>query len=148
MSEDPFPDISQAGTRSILVVDDTTAVRHAVSRLLSHSGFRIFEAASAIEALEVLETARTPISLGLVDVVMPDMNGVELVRIIRERWPRLPVLFMSAFQGEVLVREGLGDPSVIFLAKPFTREELLEKISYALRTTPGRNRENSDADRQ
>src|SRR6266511_718674 len=121
-----------AGAQAVLVVDDVRIVRHVTSRVLSESGYRVFEAASAAEALEMLETARR-IDLVIVDVVMPGVSGVSLVRRIQEKWPGMKVLFMSAYQAEVLVREGLERPNVIFLAKPFTREELLGKVTAALR---------------
>jgi len=90
-------------------------------------------AGSAAEALEVLQTARQPIHVVLVDVVMPEVNGVDLVRLIQEQWPDVRVVFMSAYPAEVLVREGLEHPNVLFLAKPFTRDELLARVGSALR---------------
>jgi two-component system cell cycle sensor histidine kinase/response regulator CckA len=124
---------SLAGTHTILVVDDVGVVRKAAFRLLSEAGYRVFEAGSAGEAIEVLSTARRPIDLIMVDVVMPEVNGVDLVRIVREEWPSVNVLFMSAHPAEILVREGLEHPSVMFLAKPFTRDELINKVSTSLR---------------
>ena len=59
---------------------------------------------------------------------MPEVNGVDLIHVLREQWPKTRVLFMSAFPAEVLVREGLDNPDVMFLAKPFTRDELLTKV--------------------
>lgn len=117
--------------RSVLVVDDVGVVRQAVFRFLSEAGARVFEAASLGEALEVLGTARPAVQLVITDVVMPEMNGVDLARVIREQWPATSVLFMSAFPAEVLVREGLENPSVLFLAKPFTRDELMGKVQQA-----------------
>jgi len=125
-----------AGAQTVLVVDDVRVVRRVTYRLLSEAGYRVFEAASAAEAVEVLATAQRPIDLVIVDVIMPAVGGVELVRYIRTRWPALRVLFMSAYQAEVLVREGLERPNVIFLAKPFTRDELLDKVTAALRREP------------
>ena len=78
---------------------------------------RVFEAASVGEALEVLSTARPPMNLVITDVVMPEVNGVDLSHVIREQWPATRVLFMSAFPAEVLVREGLDNPDVMFLAE-------------------------------
>jgi two-component system cell cycle sensor histidine kinase/response regulator CckA len=132
-----------AGTHTILVVDDIGVVRKAAFHLLSEAGHRVFEAASAAEALEVLEMARQPVNLVIVDVVMPEVNGVDLVRLIYDRWPAVRVLFMSAFPAEVLVREGLEHPNVMFLAKPFTRDELLAKVEAALRSEPKPNGEKS-----
>jgi len=127
---------------SVLVVDDVGVVRRAVFRFLSEAGYRVFEAASAGEALEVLSTARPAVQLVITDVVMPEVNGVDLVRLIREDWAGTRVLYMSAFPAEVLVREGLSHPNVLFLAKPFTRDELIAKVEEALRV-PRRNGEES-----
>lgn len=133
---------SRTTPRTILVVDDTGVVRASAFRLLSEEGYRVFEAESAMEALEVLQTARPPIDLVLVDVVMPSVSGVDLVRMIHARWPGTPVVYMSAYQAEVLVREGLEDPNVVFLAKPFTRDELLARVTQGI-TNKRRNDEQS-----
>jgi two-component system, cell cycle sensor histidine kinase and response regulator CckA len=133
---DSTPDLPLAGARTILVVDDVGVVRKAACRLLSEAGYRVFEAGSATEALEVLAISRQPIDLVLVDVVMPDMGGVELARLICEEWPAVRILFMSAYAAEILVREGLEHPNVFFLAKPFTRSELMDKVVTALRVRP------------
>jgi CheY-like chemotaxis protein len=135
--------LSPLAGRSVLVVDDVGVVRQAVFRFLSEAGARVFEAASLGEALEVLGTARPAVQLMITDVVMPDMNGVDLARVIREQWPATAVLFMSAFPAEVLVREGLANPDVLFLAKPFTRDELMGKVSQALTQAGKRNGEKS-----
>jgi two-component system, cell cycle sensor histidine kinase and response regulator CckA len=126
-----------AGARTILVVDDVGVVRKAAFHLLSEAGYRVFEAASAAEAMEVLATSRPPIDLAIVDVIMPDVGGVDLVRLIREEWPMVRVLFMSAHPAEILVREGLEHAGVSFLAKPFTRSELMDKVTSVLRSHAG-----------
>lgn len=123
--------------RTVVVVDDAGVVRRLSFRVLSESGFRVFEAAGAVEALEVLSMLHGRVDLVLVDVVMPEVNGVDLVRLIRERWERPAILFMSAHPAEVLAREGLKDLRVQFLAKPFTRDELLGAIKRALEIHAG-----------
>lgn len=135
--------LSPLAGRSVLVVDDVGVVRQAVFRFLSEAGARVFEAASLGEALEVLGTARPAVQLVITDVVMPEMNGVDLARVIREQWPTTIVLFMSAFPAEVLVREGLENPDVLFLAKPFTRDELMGKVQQAFMQAGTRNGEAS-----
>ena len=139
--------LSPLAGRSVLVVDDVGVVRQAVFRFLSEAGARVFEAASIGEALEVLETARPPVQLVITDVVMPEMNGVDLARVVREQWPATTVLFMSAFPAEVLVREGLENPDVLFLAKPFTRDELIGKVHQALAPRAARSGEASRRER-
>ena len=139
MTNDQRQDIRLAGAHTILVVDDVGVVRKAAFHLLSEAGYRVFEAGSAAEALEVLATSRQPIDLAIVDVVMPDVSGVDLVRLIREEWPAVRVLFMSAHPAEILVREGLDHPGVFFLAKPFTRSELMAKVESVLRSKRAQN---------
>lgn len=134
MTDDQIRDFQLAGAHTILVVDDVGVVRKVAFRLLSDAGYRVFEAASAAEALEVLATARQPIDLAVVDVVMPDVSGADLVRLIHEEWPGVRILFMSAHPAEILVREGLDHPGVFFLAKPFTRTELMQKVEAVLRS--------------
>lgn len=125
-----LPDVRHAP--SILVVDDQPTVRRMAHRLLSEWGFRVFEAESGEEAIEVLETARAGIQLVIVDVVMPLADGVQVTSMIRERWPGQRTLYMSAHPAEVLVEYGLTELDAPFLAKPFTRDELLRKVSDAL----------------
>jgi two-component system, cell cycle sensor histidine kinase and response regulator CckA len=125
-----LPDVRSAP--SILVVDDTPTVRRMAHRLLSEWGFRVFEAESGEEAIEVLETAKGGIQLVMVDVILPLSDGIQVTRRILERWPSQRTLYMSAHPAEVLARHGLTELTVPFLAKPFTRDELLNKVSEAL----------------
>ena len=113
------------------MVDDAGVVRRLAYRLLAEAGYRVFEAGSAVEALEVVSLAHGRIDVVLIDVVMPEVNGVDLARMLHERAPAANIVFMSAFPAEVLAREGLSDLRVRFLAKPFTREELLGAVAGA-----------------
>src|SRR3954462_4095573 len=80
-----LPDVRNSP--SILVVDDQPTVRRMAHRLLSEWGFRVFEAESGEEAMEVLETAHAGVQLVIVDVVMPLLDGVQVTQRIQERWP-------------------------------------------------------------
>lgn len=124
----PFP---AAGT-TILVVDDERVTRRVAYRILSEEGYRVFEAASAEEALSVLDMAHRYIHLVILDVKMPEVDGVQLGGQILARWPSLRLLYMSAHPAEVLIEHGLTDFIVRFLAKPFTRDELLGKTQQTL----------------
>lgn len=125
-----LPDVRSAP--SILVIDDQPTVRRMAHRLLSEWGFRVFEAESGEEGIEVLETARSGIQLVIVDVVMPLADGVQITRRIRELRPGQRILYMSAHPAEVLMEYGLTKLDAPFLAKPFTRDELLTKVSESL----------------
>ena len=120
---------------TILVVDDDRTVRRAVQLLLSEAGYRVFEAENGQEALDVL-SEHAAVDVVLTDVVMPRVNGVALVDVLRQEQPHQRVIYMSAHPAEVLVRYNAADLTTPFLAKPFTRAQLLAKIQHAL-VTPG-----------
>ena len=137
------------GSHTVLVVDDAGVVRRLAYRLLSEAGYRVFEAGSAVEAVEVVSLANGRVDAVLIDVVMPEVNGVDLARMIQERAPDIGIVFMSAYPAEVLVREGLHDLRVAFLGKPFTREDLLRVVDAAVRFGARRaNGEAREADRR
>ncbi|HUR95713.1 MAG TPA: response regulator [Gemmatimonadales bacterium] len=117
---------------TILVVDDERVTRRVAYRILSEEGYRVFEAASAEEAMSVMDMAHRYVHLVLLDVVMPAVDGVELGRRVLARWPSLRLLYMSAYPAQVLQEHGLTDLRVKFLAKPFTHDELLGKVQECL----------------
>ncbi len=80
----------------------------------------------------MLSQARGRVDLVMVDVVMPECDGVQLVRRILEEWPGQRILYMSAHPAEVLMQHGLSSLDAPFLAKPFTRDEVLAKVREAL----------------
>lgn len=123
---------------TVLVVDDLRLARRIAVRILSEEGYRVLEADGAEEALEVLSEAHGRVDLVILDVVMPKVDGVALTKSIRAEWPNQRLLYMSAHPAEILARHGLNDLNVPFLAKPYTRSELLAKVNSAMRH-PGEN---------
>lgn len=130
----PFP----KPATTILVVDDQRFARRVAYRILSEAGYRVLEAEDGEEALDALHSIRTPVDLLMIDVVMPGLDGVELARRVWERWPEKRILFMSGYAAEVLAEHGLAYLNVPFLAKPYTRTEVLTWVRVALerRQTP------------
>ena len=122
----PRPDRPPGGY-TILVVDDEEAVRRLASRMITWMGNQALEARHAREALATIEEHNGPIHLVLTDMKMPGMNGRELGRIIEQRWPGKPILYMSGFASEVF-RDGLLEPGAPFLAKPFTQDDLASRV--------------------
>ena len=116
---------------TVLVVDDDAIVRRVVQGHLSDAGYRIFEAEDGQEALEVLERNGS-LDLVIVDMVMPRLNGPGLIAELMRRRPSQSVLLISAYPAE---RETVEErqPSHPFLPKPFTRDQLLAKVSEAAR---------------
>ena len=119
------------GRGTVLVAEDEEGVRDVVRRVLERGGYRVLTAADGAEALEVLEAARQadePLDLLLTDVVMPGMNGLDLADRISEAHPGLPVLFMSGYNESEALRKRTSEDPEVFLAKPFSPDELLERV--------------------
>jgi two-component system, cell cycle sensor histidine kinase and response regulator CckA len=117
---------------TVLVVDDERISRRVASRMLRELGLRVLEADGAEEALDVFRISQRPIDLVLLDVVMPETDGVELARQILAHRPGQRILFMSAHPAEVLAEHGLQDLEVSFLAKPYSMDELRSKVREAM----------------
>ena len=126
----PAPAGSALGT--ILVVEDEDTVRELVRKVLERRGFRIHSAANGHAALELAARLREPIHLLLTDVVMPELNGRELVERLKLSHPGLQVVFMSGYTDDALASRGALGPEVRFLAKPFATRDLLKTVQEAL----------------
>jgi signal transduction histidine kinase len=115
----------------ILVVEDETMVRKTTVSGLRELGYTVVHAGLPREALAILD-ARPEIALLFTDVVLPDMSGRELADLARAKAPRLRVLFTTGYTRNAIVHNGLVDPGVAFLPKPFTLAQLAAKVSQAL----------------
>ena len=124
------------GSGSILVVEDEDMVRSVAERALSRQGYQVRTAANGEEALEILMQvpageASSSFDLLISDVMMPTMDGPTMVAHARERFPDLPILFMSGYAEEQL-RRSINLDNVSFLAKPFSVQQLAEAARDAL----------------
>ncbi len=117
-----------AGTR-ILVVEDDPRVSGATIGALEELGHHPIACASGQEALETL-VREDRIELVITDVMMPEMTGPELVRMVRERWPHIAILFVTGFVGEAGEAEELSGYDI--LRKPFTVDALSAAVGTAL----------------
>ncbi len=124
----PFP----KPATTILVVDDEPISRRVAYRVLSEEGYRVLEAETCSETLDALRLAQGRVDLVMIDVVIPEADGVAIGRHVLERWPDMKILYMSAHPAEVLARHGMTSLNVQFLAKPFTRGEVVDKVRAAL----------------
>lgn len=123
------------GHELVLLVEDEDELRRLVARELTWRGYHVMEASGGAEALEVASSLGEQVDLLVTDVVMPEMSGVELSRRLSERWPSLPVLFVSGhLQGGRAVGEHLAEGSEL-LAKPFTPDQLARRVRQVLDRT-------------
>lgn len=113
---------------TVLLVEDDDAVREAVRAGLEHLGCRVLAARSGKEALTLYERQRQEIGLLLTDMVMPDMGGLELVRMLREKHPNLPAVVMTGYPLERFFRETLARGALEWLQKPVDLNRLAEVL--------------------
>lgn len=116
-----------AGRGTVLVAEDEPSLQKLISRVLSREGYQVLIAADGLEALRLAQDHPGDIHLLVTDVIMPRMTGRELAERLSERWPMLPVLFISGYTDDVLESQGLGSDQH-FLSKPFTLEVLRRKV--------------------
>ena len=117
----------------ILIVDDDPIVLHSCVRILQSEDYGLVTATRVHEALEILENQT--FSLILLDIKMPDEDGLALIRKAGERGYEIPILVMSGFSTNETIRASLESGAHAFLSKPFTPEELLEAIKNILHTS-------------
>ncbi len=117
---------------TVLVVEDQPMLRNLVKRVLESHGYRTVVASDGATALEAAKTAIDRIALLVTDVVLPDLGGAEVAERLRAARPDLPVLFMSGYSRDAAEGRLLLTGRASFLPKPFTPNQLLEKVREAL----------------
>jgi PAS domain S-box-containing protein len=129
---EPRADLRVGGGETVLVVEDEATVQNAIRRILTRQGYTVLEARHGADALRVFDEAARPIDLVLTDLVMPEMNGRELVARLQARPNPPKVLVISGYDEQAALK---GEPLPLgteFLAKPFTLDGLLRSVRLAL----------------
>jgi DNA-binding NarL/FixJ family response regulator len=116
----------------VLVVDDHALVRRGMGHVIRECfpDAEVLEAGSATDALEKLSTGS--IDIALVDVRMPDADGLELLHDLKSRWPELPVIMLTSFDHAHYVRRALAEGAAGYMLKDATPEDLEQAINVAL----------------
>jgi DNA-binding NtrC family response regulator len=116
----------------VLVVDDEPAIRQFAARVLEEEGFGVLLARDGAEALDLF---RGGVGLGVVvsDIVMPRLNGVQLLESISTLRPELPVLLMSGYGTTQLAERGIASPCGV-LTKPFSSETLVAEVRRCIKS--------------
>ena len=137
---DEKPDVADVNTseqltsdlagRTILLVEDNEMVRNMVNDLLISQGFTVLAEEGPKQALKSSKGEK--IDLLLTDVVMPDMNGPELHKLLLKTHPGLKVIYMSGYTDNVIVHHGVLDKGINFIQKPFAVNDLADKIVTVL----------------
>ena len=119
----------------ILVIDDESIVLDSCRRILESEGFEVHLVPSADKALEALKN--DDFDLLLVDVKMPDHDGIYLMGEVKRKWQEIPIIVMSGYSTPETIAEGVKMGAAKFIAKPFTPDELLETILQVLKKEGG-----------
>src|SRR5215472_2772255 len=120
------------GSETILVAEDDRQVRDLTVAILKTCGYVVLDVENAHDAVRLCQQHGGEIHLFLTDVVMREMSGPELVRRLQEIRPTTKVLFMSGYTDSAIVHQGMLDPGIAFLPKPFTPAALAGKVRQVL----------------
>jgi CheY-like chemotaxis protein len=123
-------------SRTVLVVEDEPSIRQLIVKSLERHGYSVLQASGPIEALSLTATQTAQPDLLVTDLMVPCMDGRTFAARLREKWPALPVLYVSGFTGDpeltAQLSRGALPPNTRFLAKPFGTRDLLEAVSALL----------------
>lgn len=117
---------------TILLVEDEEPLREFGCVVLKRAGYEVVEASSGDEAIEICEQHKPAISLIFTDVIMPTMSGPELTRRLTKLYPGIPVLYTSGYTRSVVIENGSQAKDFEFLQKPYTSQELLQRLQQIL----------------
>jgi hypothetical protein len=120
------------GGEVVLVVEDEPQVRAPICRMLRNLGYFVLEADHGEHALQVMHEHHMPVHLVISDVMMPEMDGTQLVALLRSWYPSMRVLFISGYSAQYLEAKGDTVDGSAFLAKPFRLEVLSQRVRELL----------------
>lgn len=138
-TEDPVSPMTQGtatGSATILLVEDETAVRELSRQILLRQGYRVLTAASGPEAIRLMSETTETISMLVTDVMMPEMNGWQLVEQLLEHRPEMKVLFVSGYSRDRNMPNRLDPNRMAWLQKPFTPARLADRVHSMLKSSP------------
>ena len=124
------------GTETILVVEDEAPLRSIARRVLTRQGYRVLDAQDGHAALQLIAEYRGRIDLVVTDMVMPGLNGRALAERLAAAGCDAPVLYMSGYTDDDIVRRGLLQPGLAFLQKPFSPNSLAQAVRSTLEGVP------------
>jgi len=120
------------GNETILLVEDETMILDLTKKMLELEGYKVLPAKMPGEAVRLANEHAGEIHMLMTDVVMPEMNGKELSRILVSLYPNLKLLFMSGYTANVIAHHGVLEEGMHFIQKPFTRNDVAAMIREVL----------------
>jgi len=126
------PDTLPRGDETILIAEDDTAVRSMAARVLRLQGYKVIEAQSGGDAWLLADRHQGEIQLLLTDVIMPNMNGPEVAKLIKQKRPDMKVMYMSGYTPNAIVHDGILEPGIPYMQKPFRPKTLAQRVREVL----------------
>lgn len=120
------------GSETILLVEDDDTLRRITSRLIASHGYQVLESRNGSEAIGIVESGAQKIDLILSDMVMPELGGLEIWRIVHERYPSIRMLFMSGYLGDESKRSIIQKLGLTCISKPFEPRQILSAVRKEL----------------
>jgi two-component system, cell cycle sensor histidine kinase and response regulator CckA len=124
--------LPQKNSETILLVEDEEVVRELTSRILRDLGYGVLVASNGQEALDIAAKSIETIDLVISDIVMPQMGGKELVEKLLLMKPQIKLIYISGYTENSIVHQGVLDPNIDFLQKPFSYEAIAAKVRQVL----------------
>ena len=118
--------------KSIIVVEDEDSILTLITRVLEKSDYNVVSAENGKDAIDKIKTNPIVFDLLITDVVMPGMNGNELNDMVRQLYPEIKTIFMSGYTANIIADSGILDGGINFLQKPFSIQQLKDKVAEVL----------------
>ncbi|GAF21490.1 MULTISPECIES: response regulator [Shouchella] len=115
---------------NVMIVDDQFGIRVLLTEILQKDGYQMYQAANGKEALDIQELEE--IDIVLLDMKIPGMDGVEILKKMKERQPSIKVVMMTAYGELKMVNEALENGAISYMAKPFDIEDVRQVIRHNL----------------
>ena len=133
--DEPVETIPRGSGEVVLVVEDEPLILKLTEKMLLNLGYRVLTAGTPTEALALAQSHTGDIALVLTDVVMPGLNGRELVERMKALYPGIKCLYMSGYTANVIAHRGVLEAGVDFIQKPFAKKDLAIRVRAAMETS-------------
>lgn len=121
-----------AGSATVLVIEDDPGVRHLARRTLESVGYQVLEAVDGVEGMKLVEEHASQLNLVVTDIEMPRLDGISVARTISVKYPHIGVICMSGRLTETTFQAAITRPLPPFLAKPFSVDDLARTTSETI----------------
>jgi PAS domain S-box-containing protein len=132
MANEELPEPALRGSETILLVEDEPTILKMAATMLHRLGYSVLAAKAPADAIRLAEEYQGKIDLVLTDVIMPEMNGRDLAKILLTRHPGMKCLFMSGYAANIVAKQSILDEGMHFIQKPFSKKDIAAQVRKTL----------------